>query len=78
MKIECGCCYNDECSFVCELSSAVNNKSIYHALTGKGTMIQCSDAHLFCADCVRAQAGVAVGSRQRVRCISHFRYISSC
>lgn len=29
-------------------------------------MIQCADAHLFCRDCVRAQAGAAVGSRQKV------------
>jgi hypothetical protein len=30
------------------------------------TMIQCPDAHLFCRDCVRAQAGAAVGARQKV------------
>lgn len=29
-------------------------------------MIQCSDGHLFCRDCVNAQAGTAVGGRQRV------------
>ncbi|KIM89250.1 hypothetical protein PILCRDRAFT_34787, partial [Piloderma croceum F 1598] len=43
--IECGCCFDDGCSFI--------------------TMIQCKDGHLFCRDCVTAQAGTAVGSRQR-------------
>jgi len=45
VKLECGCCFDDHCSFV--------------------TMIQCIDGHLFCRDCVKAQAGTAVGGRQK-------------
>jgi hypothetical protein len=29
-------------------------------------MIQCIDGHLFCRDCVKAQADTAVGGRQQV------------
>jgi hypothetical protein len=76
IKIECGCCFDDGCSFVSRTHMSNNISNVLFQF--QITMIQCKDGHLFCRDCVTAQAGTAVGSRQRVSLVVLLQIKDKC